>query len=49
MNMKQEALWEMSYRYKQAAKAETDLKEAEKCLKTLRGATPFLKILGVFT
>ena len=30
MNMKQEALWEMSHRYKQAAKAETDLKEAEK-------------------
>ena len=23
--------------------------EAQKCLKTLRGATPFLKVLGVFT
>ena len=28
---------------------EKNLKEAEKCLKTLRRATPFLKILGVFT
>ena len=27
---------------------EKNLKEAEKCLKTLKGATPFLKILGVF-
>ena len=30
MNMKQEALWEMSYRYKQGQGQETDLKEAEK-------------------
>ena len=30
MSMKKDALWEMSYRYKQAAKAEADLKEAEK-------------------
>ena len=28
---------------------EKNLKEAEKCLKTLRKATPFFKILGVFT
>ena len=27
---------------------EKNLKEAEKCLKTLRGVTPFLKVLGVF-
>ena len=30
MSLKKDALWEMSYRYKQAAKAEADLKEAEK-------------------
>ena len=29
MSMKKDVLWEMSYRYKQAAKAEADLKEAE--------------------
>lgn len=30
MNMKQEALWNMAYRYKKAAESEPDLKEAEK-------------------
>ncbi len=30
MSMKKDALWEMSYRYKEAAKAEKDLVEAEK-------------------
>ena len=30
MSMKRDALWEMSHRFKQAAMAETDLKEAEK-------------------
>ncbi len=30
MSMKQDVLWEMSYRYKEAALAEKDLAEAEK-------------------